>query len=543
VPSRDVTEGPTLAPPASQTQSGRFWFDAALVFLVFFVAGGDPSPGVNEPHYLCRLRHFWDPSYCPGDLFLDSPDAHFTVVWLFGWVTQLLSLEATAWLGRVLSWALIAAGWTRLVQRVTPTLFLAPLGAALVVVGTQQLHFAGEWLIGGFEAKTLAYGFVFFALADAIDGRWNRAWLLLGIASAFHALVGGWSVVALGAAGLVSRQLPPLRSMLPSLIAGGVIALAGVAPALLLNVGTPPEVVSEANETYVFVRLSHHLAPLTKDWDWLANRGGRHLVMIAILAALHALRVRRDRPALRLVTYFAWAAEAISLAGLLIELSMWNHLAWAASLLKYYWFRLADIAAPVAVSLIAVQWIGEAFAERRRSVALAAVALVALCGWHIGGIVLERSRYPVPASDAAMTDPAAWIEMCDWVRENTPADAVFLVPQRSQSFKWRAERGEVVTYKDVPQDARSMVEWRRRYFDVFQTGTAPEGYTAWTPSLAALGAERLRELGEKYGASYALNEAPLGDIESGRADRRRASLPVVHRVGPYTLYALAVDAK
>ena len=80
------------------------------------MAGGDPAPAVNEPHYLCRLRHYWDPSYCQGDLFLDSPDAHFTVVWLFGWLTQVLSLEATAWAGRLFSWALISAGWTRLVH-------------------------------------------------------------------------------------------------------------------------------------------------------------------------------------------------------------------------------------------------------------------------------------------------------------------------------------------------------------------------------------------------------------------------------------------
>ncbi|QDV73323.1 DUF6798 domain-containing protein [Botrimarina mediterranea] len=534
-----MPDRPPLAPPASKTPSGRFWFDGALVFLVFFVAGGDPSPGVNEPHYLCRLRHFWDPSYCPGDLFLDSPDAHFTVVWLFGWVTQLFSLEATAWIGRLVSWALIAAGWTRLVHRVMPGTLLAPLGAALVVYGTRQLHFAGEWLIGGFEAKTLAYGFVFFAIADAIDGRWNRAWILLGVASALHALVGGWSVVALGVAGLVSRQIPPVRSMLPALALGGGLAMAGVVPALLLNVGTPAEVVSEANEIYVFTRLSHHLSPLTKPWEWIENRGGHHLRMVAVLAVLHALRVRRDRPGLRLVTYFAWAAEAISLAGLTIELVLWNHPAWAASLLKYYWFRLADIAAPVAASILAVEWIGVAIAERRRSGAYAAVALVALCGWYMGDLVVERARQPVAASDAAMDDPAAWIEMCDWVRENTPADAVFLVPQQSQSFKWRAERGEVVTYKDVPQDARSMVEWRRRYFDVFKAGEFADGSTRWTPSLAALGAERLRELGEEYGATYVLSEEPRGDVESGRIGRRRASLPIVHRVGPYTLYGLA----
>lgn len=529
----------TLAPPAPETPPGRFWFDAALVFLVFFVAGGDPAPAVNEAHYLCRLKHFWDPAYCRGDLFLESPDAHFTVVWLFGWVTQFLSLEATAWLGRLISWALLATGWTRLASRVTARPLMAPLGAALLVYGTQQMHFAGEWVIGGFEAKTLAYGFVLLAIADAVDARWNRAWLLLGVASAFHALVGGWSVVALGAAGLVSRQLPPPRSMLPGLVGGGLLAMAGVGPALALNLGTPAEVVSEANQTYVFVRLPHHLAPLTKGKDWLLERSGGHLKLLAIFAVLHALRVRRERPGLCLVGWFAWAAEAISLAGLAVELLLRDHPATAAAILKYYWFRLADIAAPIAVSLLLVQWVGEGVAERRRWAVAAAALLALVSGRQLYDVVRERTEEPFAPADAVMVDPVAWAEMGEWVREHTPGDAVFLVPQRSHTFKWRAERAEVVTYKDVPQDARSMVEWRRRYFDVFQTGVAEDGTREWTPCLAALGADRLRELADEYGASYALSQAPRWDAKAGVPYRRRASLPVVHRVGPYTLYRLS----
>ncbi|TWT95910.1 hypothetical protein Pla108_29870 [Botrimarina colliarenosi] len=505
---------------------------------MLFIAGGDPAPGVNEAHYLCRLKHFADPSYCRGDLFLESPDAHFTVVWLFAWVTQWVSLETTAWIGRLASWALLAVGWTRLVSRIAPHSLLAPLGAALLVYGTRQWQFAGEWFIGGFEAKSVAYGFVFFALAEAADSRWNRAWLLLGLASAFHALVGGWSVVALGLAGLITGRLAPLRAMLPGLVGGGLLALAGVLPALLLNVGTPGDVVGEANQIYVFFRLPHHLAPLSKGAEWLWRSGAGHAKLVAFFALLTWLRRREIPSGLRLMTAFAWSAEAISLAGLLIELALWNHPVWAAAVLKYYWFRLADIATPIAVSLLLVHWVGEGIAQHRRAPAWGAVALVALCVWHLGDAVVDRLKSPFGPADQAMLDPAAWIEMCQWIEENTPPEAVFLVPQRSHTFKWRAERPEVVTYKDIPQDARSMVEWRRRYEDVFQIGDGPNGERRWTPSLAALGAKRLRELGDEYGARYALSQAPPRDAASGVPFRRSASLPVVHRVGVYTLYDL-----
>lgn len=527
------------ATPASdtpdKTHPGRFWFEAGLVFLVFFVVAGDPTPGVNEAHYLCRLKHYWDPGFCPGDLFLDSPDAHFTVVWLFGWVTKFTSLEATAWAGRVLCWGLVAIGWQRLISRVTSVPLLAPLAAALMLYATRHTHFAGEWIIDGFEAKSPAYGLVLLALADAIDGRWNRPWLLLGLASAFHALVGGWSVLALGAAAWFVPR-PPLRSMLPGLIGGAVLALAAVLPALALNGDAPPEVVAEANEIYVYFRLPHHLALLSMDPDWLADRAGRHLAGIACLGLLAAARVRQERPALRLLFGFAVAAEALSVAGLLISLVGWNDHEWAASLLRYYWHRLADIAVPIAAAAIAVEWIGAGLQARRPAAAAATAALVLGMGCYLGIKTVERIQNPTPRGERVLADPAAWVEMCHWIDQNTEPDALLLVPFNSQTFKWRAQRAEVVTRKDIPQDAANLVEWRRRLRDVFQTGEWPDGKPRWTPSLAKLGAARLSELAEGYGADYALDQAPRR--ETSTPLRRRASLPIVHRVGPYTLYDL-----
>ncbi len=524
--------------PRFQTQAERSWFEAGLVFLVFLVVGGDHAPMVNEAHYLCRLKHYWDPAFCAGDLFLESPDAHFTVVWLFGWVTKFLSLETTAWVGRLLSWGLLAIGWQRLIGRITTTPFMAPLAAALLAYGIAASQFAGEWLIGGFEAKSLAYGFVLLALADAIEGRWNRAWLGLGVASALHALVGGWSVIALAVAWSFSKPRAPFASMLPGLIGGGLLALAGVVPALLLNTEATAEQVHEANNIYVYFRLPHHLALLTKQWSWIAEHGIPHAVAVGLLAWLTKTRATGDRPALRLVVRYAWAAEAISLVGLVIGAVEPD---WSASILKYYLHRLADIATPLAIAIVVVQWLGEGLAARRRVAALAAVCLVGLAGWHLTTVTMKRLDKPFPPGCRGMLDPPAWMAMCEWIRENTESDGVFLTPQRAQTFKWHAQRAEVVTRKDIPQDALSMIEWRRRISDIYQTGAWQNGTPRWTRSIASLGAVRLREVAETYGADYALDQAPKR--EAATPLRRRASLPILHRVGPYTLYDLRRAAK
>ena len=521
------------------TQASRSRFDGLLVFLVLFAAAGDPAPARNEPHYLCRLKHFWDAGYCPGDLFLDSPDAHFTVVWLLGWVTQFVSLETTAWLGRLASWGLLAWGWRRLVERVTPVPLMAPLGAALLVFLTEQGHFAGEWLVGGFEAKTLAYPLVLIALTEAIDGRWNRCWTLLGVASAFHALVGGWSVVALALAWTRTPDRPSLAAMAPGLALGGLIAMAGVGPALLLNRGVSAEVVAAGNQVYVFDRLAHHLAPLTKPWPWLIDRVLRHAVVVVLLWRL-GRRLPAGDPssardqALWLLVRFAWGAVAISCAGFVIHLITWTHPETAASLLRYYWFRLADIAVPLAVTALCLAGLTKLLLHREPRALAVALVLLLLGGYQVGGHVIERVNEPFAEADGYTTDPAAWVEMCDWIRANTEPDTLFLTPRRSHSFKWRAERPEVVTYKDVPQNAKGLLEWRRRYLDVWQIGTWNSGKPRWAGSLSSLGAARLRELVQSYDADYVLSHDPTR--ENAFWPRRRASLPVAHQIGPYTLY-------
>ncbi len=195
--------------------------EIALIFLIFFIHAAWPVPEVNETHYLTKAKHYWNPSWCPGDLFLDSVDAHQVFYWTCGWLTRFLSLPATAWCGRLATWGLLAWAWRRLSFTLVPRPLLAVLSAALLVAGTSRLHLAGEWLIGGFEAKGLAYVFGLLALAALARNQWRAVWPLLGVASAFHVLVGGWSVLAAGVAWLAAgRQRPPLGETVLSLAIG-----------------------------------------------------------------------------------------------------------------------------------------------------------------------------------------------------------------------------------------------------------------------------------------------------------------------------------
>ena len=60
--------------------------------------------------------------------------------------------------------------------------------------------------------------------------------------------------------------------------------------------------------------------------------------------------------------------------------------------------------------------------------------------------------------------------MCQWVQRFTPAESLFLTPTFSQTFKWYAGRAELATWKDIPQDAQSVVEWTKLRERIAATG-------------------------------------------------------------------------
>ena len=60
---------PPAAPSSSLAESPAAprWLaivEVVLIFAVFFLHGAWPVPDVNEPHYLSKAKHYWDPNWC-----------------------------------------------------------------------------------------------------------------------------------------------------------------------------------------------------------------------------------------------------------------------------------------------------------------------------------------------------------------------------------------------------------------------------------------------------------------------------------------------
>ena len=495
-------EDETWRPQAEHSRIG-LWstlFIAAVFSAVSLLSS--PVPGVNEPHYLTKARAFVEPTWCSRDFFLTSANAHYCFFWLVGQVTRWLSFDQIAIGGRILSAVLLAIGWSMLSRAVHLRPTYSILSAALFALLSLLGSFSGEWLLGGFESKVPAWGLSLIAVSLWIQDpasvrRMLLAGVICGLGCSLHPVVGGWvaACVCLASASFLIAdwlgkrprvQTDDRRSSVSSIAAFSTMtilfALPGLIPALtlVLDKSLPQQQRELASFYQVFWRLKHHLDPTEiprSQWHYLLLVGSCLLIGLWGLRRATSGVVRHD--GLRSMLVFFGMSALIALAGVMIgwhtvraqEMAGWE---WRASLLKFYPFRCFDALLPITTALVlgrlvqawampleirnlsSRRWFGHGILKSPavRSSAFCLVILLPL--WQSW-----RSRESAPAG-YTVEQFHEWREACDWLRKNTPSDALVLTPRESSAFKWFAERAEFVCYKDCPQDAAGILRWNQR---------------------------------------------------------------------------------
>lgn len=449
----------------------RFWIATASVFAMFMLYSPIQSniPGVNEPHYLTKGRHVWNPDWCAGDLFLESSNPHLVFYRTFGLLAYLFHFPVAALLGRIVAYGMLAFAWTRLATVLTGKAATAVVSASLFLLLASIDNWSGEWLVGGVESKVVAYAFAFQGLASLLERRLPAAAVWMGLSVSFHPVVGAWFVLAVGTAVLAGlafdadgswKSVLGAKRILLAIVGFAIAAAPGLIPAVqLLGTGTPEQSL-EAARYQVNTRLAHHLNPLTfgrAAHVWI-------LCLTAItVGCLLTLRSNRQRHDVRAVTGFGFVAIAcaasllFAAAGVAIAVAGRGEgpavgAIWAIQLLKFYPFRLADVLVPVLLSLLVAFFVVTRTENRVSSI----VAL----GCLAGAILI-----PLPTRDSSRMSAAnkdSWGGICWWLRTETPVDSVVFGADTQWALKWFAQRPEYVNYKDCPQDGPAIEEFRRR---------------------------------------------------------------------------------
>ncbi len=557
--SKQSWNAPVTVTMGQRVRSPGFWIEVCLIFGVLWLYAGQLTPSVNETHYLTKAKHFWNPSWCPNDLFLGSSYSHYLFYLTTGWLTLLFSLDAYAWIGRILCWAGFAVGWYLLVQVFSSRPGRALIGIVIFLVLMDRFHMAGEWAIGGFEAKSISYVFALFALEKYFRGKWNSFWPWIGCACGFHVLVGGWILIGL----VTGSLLAALRRHWGQSASTGdetIMKFPGVPMVcflLLFALGALPPIIQQAQaspainqmafQIYVHERLPHHLL-----FGGFATSQVGRFALLCLIWFCFAWFLRKI-PQVRLLNWFCTASLLITLAGLLLsglaeagkaeqgELSDW-----ATGWLRFYWFRLSDFSIPLGISIMCVTVLpalpgreSDRVHRAGQLVSIASLLMILLVGlwifvakWDDPRSAADRASLPTYEDDRKRTveTQVNWQKACDWIRQNTPANAVFITPNDQQTFKWFAQRSEVVNWKDIPQNGEATLEWKRRIDSIYRIQRL---YAS-----GLLSFENPEQLGSLFGADYLLIEqsavdalpSPTGLKQVYPVDPQRKSTYVVFQL-------------
>ncbi|MBQ9126694.1 MAG: hypothetical protein IJY15_02910 [Thermoguttaceae bacterium] len=142
------------------------------------------------------------------------------------------------------------------------------------------------------------------------------------------------------------------------------------------------------------------------------------------------------------------------------------------------------------------------------------VLLLVAPTWRLATFVNLRGTHVIPRSAPPKESIAdGWLDVCRWAREATSPDAVFLVPRGCDSFKWEAQRAEVGSWKEIPQDANSIVRWFRDMERLYATpGTKRDSATRWTSPLVCVfamrGRDQILKQSAEMGYQFAILETP-----------------------------------
>ena len=491
----------------------------------------------NEVDILPLAKHYADPSWVSQDWYLSQAGGYrFLFELTFGWLIVNFGFLATSILGRLCCYSLVAIGLVLIGQQLRlslPFLLLATVFFAGQGVG--QGASAGEWIVGSLEAKAVAYGLILIAIALMLAGRYLGMAFLLGLATSFHVLVGGWAfLTTLGWFCLrPSTRLSKLREIYPLLLLLYVAASAVAIPSVVQQFASTPESAIAPSYIYVFLRLSHHLNPFAWRWLWIK------LIISLLLFGAAIVRIKRQ------ANFQGWSETDFARSGL-AEFALVSLIPWVCGLaiapfdaqgqwLQYYPFRFADVIVPLTTCLLIACVLEHRSQAEKRLKSLVCIVLLVIFGAQTALFAQDLLALQQFPSQQQNVDPQ-WKVMSEWIRFHTPKDAIVVShPIELANFTWLTERSTIAKFKLFPQTQDQILEQYKRLNDLSGNYLAAyvkggkvnkrETIQVLSAGFEQLSTSQAEALMNKYGASFFLTNV-----------KNHLNFEVAYRYDPYILY-------
>lgn len=432
-------------------------------------------PQTNEENYLLYAKQFADSDWIPDSFMAtEFPGSRLLFETLFAQIIQLVGFEGTVFLGRLSAYFLLAIPLALIFRKLNFSNVKVLLLLQTFVL-TKQSFYAGEWIFGGIEAKSLAYIFIFWAILSFFRQKYYRAITLVILATYFHVLIGGWFAISAFLV-LLFQGLPFIQLVKLGLFYG--ISILPLLLYLMNGIFASKLAVDSTNINldyiYVYFRNKHHLG-LFASFDFFFRR---HFFNIGLATTVvfylwYSQKVRaffKLSNDLSLLRNFVFAMSTIGF--IYIGIGLMDNLFFELSggfMLKSYPFRMQ------ALALLFSMILGMAFFTRTekqqhiwqksRAYFLVLVSLIAVIrfGVNVNSMLTYQNDVNYNA-------------VIDYLKNETPKPSTVLVLNQANKstddnrhknttaldLMRRTERDIFVHYKFVPTTAQKMAEWYKR---------------------------------------------------------------------------------
>lgn len=408
----------------------------------------------NEEVQLIFAKAFFDSTWLPENTaFQDFAGTRLLVRLLAGSLLLLFDFETVGILLRVLNFALFSFALAKFFKLFEISNSKAILILVIFIL-TPQSIIAGEWIFGGFEAKTAAYIFVFLALHSFLKERLYLAILFCAFAAYFHLLVGVWFAFSILLLNVLSNSF--VHSIKAGVLFSGLLAplLVYVSLGMAdLNALIPSGF--NLSETYVYTRVPHHSGIFQNFTFWSFTTLGVILSIGNLIVNL--LLKPSSNASLSILRKLNILIQSVILVFLFLGfLDVYIFDKKLSAILALYPYRQSGISLLFTLILVVSNIELKQIIHRKT---VTAIALLIIFSGLI--FTISNSLHPKSNSDEAFN------EVIEFARNETAPNSVFfLIVDRQtiphKSFTRLANRENFFIFKFTPHGTYYFYEWYLR---------------------------------------------------------------------------------
>ena len=404
-----------------------------------------------------------DPSYLVNDWFTNQNDGfspRFFYAHFIGFLATFLNPELIFFLLYIF-FNLVFIISIFLISKEFFSNNLATIFTIILIIFGPRVSLGGNWIFSSlFLPQTIAISLIFLSFYFILKKNYLLSPILLGIATFFQPilgiLIGSISILYLVFLSAESLKIKLIRAVKFTTLYV-IIGIFALIP-LISNTTN----ISDLEIFYIiaFFRHPHHYSPFAFP---LSNYLAMVFILLlfALIVSLNFIPLNKD--------YHHFALFVIGMVLLMgIIGTIFVELVPVAIIGKMQLFRVNPFIA-VFIYIYAgnflisvVSKINDLFSE------LASKINVLFRGKLVPVIILMLlfSSLFILYSTNYHPKPSPNEEMYNWIQNNTPKNAIFLVPPSLEEFRFKAKRAIVIDWKSFPFEDKAVIEWKNRIDDI-----------------------------------------------------------------------------